>query len=117
MTGYIKGTLDAGQPESFGLITDFTDATLNSFLARIINEYTEITYVESQCGYACSDHGSATRSGYPASFVFEAAFEYRNPYIHTANDTIDHIDGDHVIQHGRMILGYIYELAFSIPTA
>jgi leucyl aminopeptidase len=76
-------------------------------------QYTDITYVESQCGYACSDHGSATRNGFPASFVFEAAFEYRNPHIHTANDTMEHIDSAHVLQHGQLILGYLYELGFS----
>jgi leucyl aminopeptidase len=53
------------------------------------------------------------RSGFPASFVFESAFEYRNPYIHTANDTMEHMDPDHVIQHGQLVLGYIYELGFS----
>ncbi|KAF1918172.1 hypothetical protein BDU57DRAFT_514780 [Ampelomyces quisqualis] len=115
MVGYTKATLDAGKPESFGLITDFTAALLNEYLSRVINEYTEITYVESRCGYACSDHGSATRNGFPASFVFEAAFEYRNPHIHTADDTMEHIDPKHVLQHGRLILGYLYELGFSEP--
>jgi leucyl aminopeptidase len=51
----------------------------------MLDQYTDITYVESQCGYACSDHGSATRNGYPASVVFEAAFEDRNPQIHTGS--------------------------------
>jgi leucyl aminopeptidase len=53
------------------------------------------------------------RSGYPASFVFESAFEYRNPYIHTPNDTMEHMDPNHVLQHGRLVLGYLYELGFS----
>jgi leucyl aminopeptidase len=38
MVGYTKATLDAGKPESFGLITDFTDAPLNEYLSRVINE-------------------------------------------------------------------------------
>ncbi|KAF9701728.1 hypothetical protein EKO04_000144 [Ascochyta lentis] len=113
MVGYTKATIDAGKPESFGLITDFTDATLNEYIGRIIDEYTDIERVNSVCGYACSDHGSATRNGYPASFIFEAAFEYRNPYIHTANDTIEHIDSKHVLQHGQLVLGFLYELGFS----
>jgi leucyl aminopeptidase len=37
MVGYTKATLDAGKPESFGLITDFTDAPLNEYLSRVIN--------------------------------------------------------------------------------
>lgn len=38
MVGYTKATLDAGKPESFGLITDFTSAPLNEYLSRVINE-------------------------------------------------------------------------------
>lgn len=53
------------------------------------------------------------RSGYPASFVFESDFRYRNPYIHTPNDTMEHMDPNHVLQHGRLVLGYLYELGFS----
>jgi leucyl aminopeptidase len=37
MVGYTKATLDAGKPESFGLITDFTDAPLNEYLSRVID--------------------------------------------------------------------------------
>ncbi|KAH9883118.1 hypothetical protein J1614_000488 [Plenodomus biglobosus] len=116
MTGYTEATFAAGAPESFGLITDFTDAELNEYVGRVIGEYTDITFVESTCGYACSDHGSATRSGYPSSFVFEAAFEYRNPHIHTKDDTIEHIDSKHVLQHGQLVLGFIYELGFTKAT-
>lgn len=38
MVGYTKGTLNAGKPESFGLITDFTDGVLNEYVARVIGE-------------------------------------------------------------------------------
>jgi leucyl aminopeptidase len=38
MVGYTQATLDAGKPESFGLITDFTDAPLNEYLSRVISE-------------------------------------------------------------------------------
>lgn len=41
MVGYTKATLDAGKPESFGLITDFTDAPLNEYLSRVINEVSQ----------------------------------------------------------------------------
>jgi leucyl aminopeptidase len=92
---------------------DVTYALSSNYTTDICTQYTDITYVESTCGYACSDHGSATRSGFPASFIFESAFEYRNPYIHTANDTIDHIDPEHVLQHGKLVLGFLYEMGFS----
>lgn len=38
MIGYTKATLDAGKPESFGLITDFTDPELNEYIGRVIDE-------------------------------------------------------------------------------
>jgi leucyl aminopeptidase len=38
MVGYSKGTIDAGKPESFGLITDNTNADLNAYLARVIDQ-------------------------------------------------------------------------------
>ncbi|EOA86074.1 uncharacterized protein SETTUDRAFT_110755 [Exserohilum turcica Et28A] len=113
MVGYTRGTLDAGKEESFGLMTDFTHAGLNAFVAQVIHEYTDISYVNSTCGYACSDHVSATRNGFPASFVLESAPEYQNPYIHTPRDTMEHIDPAHVLQHGRLVLGFLYELGFS----
>ncbi|KAF2633267.1 Zn-dependent exopeptidase [Macroventuria anomochaeta] len=109
----VRAMLNQDMPESFGLITDFTDPTLNEYIGRIIDEYIDIERVNSVCGYACSDHGSATRNGYPASFIFEAAFECRNLHIHTANDTIEHIDPKHVLQHGQLVLGFLYELGFS----
>lgn len=38
MVGYSKGTINAGKPESFGLITDNTNPELNDYVARVIDE-------------------------------------------------------------------------------
>jgi bacterial leucyl aminopeptidase len=97
----------------FGLITDNTNAALNAFTKLLIAEYADIPYVETRCGYACSDHASATRSGYPSSFLFEAEFGDDNPAIHTANDVIGSIDFDHVLQHGKVTVSFLVELAFA----
>lgn len=37
MTGYSKGTLDAGEPESVGVITDFVDEGLTEFIKKVVN--------------------------------------------------------------------------------
>lgn len=108
MTGYIG----RDGRERFGLITDFVDPDLVNFMKLVIDGYTDIPYEESTCGYACSDHGSATRSGYPSTFVFETPFGNHNPYIHTINDTIDKLSFDHMVQHGKLITGYLSELAW-----
>jgi len=76
-------------------------------------QYTTIPYVESKCGYACSDHGSASKAGYPSAFVFESAFEDDNKAIHTAEDTIEKLSFDHMIEHGKLTVGFAYELAFA----
>lgn len=38
MTGYVQGTLDQGKEESVGVITDFVDAGLTTFIKEIITE-------------------------------------------------------------------------------
>lgn len=103
--------------ERFGLITDFTDAGQNEFMKVLIDEYADIPYEESTCGYACSDHASANRNGFPATFLFETPFGNHNPYIHTPNDTIDHVDFDHIAQHIKVTSGFLCELAHNDFTA
>ncbi|KAB8230251.1 M28 family metallopeptidase [Aspergillus alliaceus] len=113
MTGYTEGTTNAGKKESIGIITDNVDANLTKFLRMIVAAYTNLPSVDSKCGYGCSDHASATKYGYPAAFAFESEFGDDSPYIHSADDTIDTVNFDHVLQHARMTLGFAYELAFA----
>lgn len=64
-------------------------------------------------GYACSDHASANKAGYPSAFVIESEFKDSNKRIHTTLDTIDKLDFDHMLQHARMTLAFAYELALA----
>ena len=105
--------------ERFGLVTDFTDPTQNDFIKLLVDEYADIPYEESVCGYACSDHASANRNGFPSSFLFETPFGNHNPYIHTPNDTMANVDFDHIIQHVKVTSGFLKELAhndFTVPS-
>ncbi|OAX77637.1 leucine aminopeptidase 1 [Emergomyces africanus] len=113
MTGYSKGTIDAGEPESVGVITDFVDAGLTEFIKKVVTGYCDIPFVLTECGYACSDHASASRYGYPSAFVIESKFDLSSQRIHTAQDTIDSLDFDHMLQHAKMTLGLAYELGFA----
>lgn len=85
MTGYVQRTLDAGEPESVGVITDFVDPGLTSFIKKVIDAYCDIPYVLTECGYACSDHASASKAGYPSAFVIESDFKYSDQKIHTVS--------------------------------
>ncbi|KAL0775959.1 hypothetical protein CaCOL14_007246 [Colletotrichum acutatum] len=98
--------------ERFGVVTDWVDLDQVAFMKRVIDTYTDIPYEETVCGYACSDHASANRNGYPSSFIFETPFGNHNPYIHSPNDTMEYVSFDHVLQHAKMATGYVYELAY-----
>lgn len=78
-----------------------------------IQQYCTIPFVETKCGYACSDHASASKAGYPSAFVIEGAFENTSKFIHTAQDTISTISFGHMLEHAKMTVGLAYELAFA----
>ncbi|OQV10765.1 hypothetical protein CLAIMM_14708 [Cladophialophora immunda] len=113
MTGYIEQTLAHGQPESVGVITDFVDPALTKFVEGIITAYCDIPYTLTKCGYACSDHASASKYGYPSAFVIESDFEYSDKKIHTTDDLIKYLSFDHMLQHAKMTLGFAYEAAMA----
>ncbi|KAI1099732.1 Zn-dependent exopeptidase [Jackrogersella minutella] len=105
MTGY--GTTP------MGVITDRVDPDLTNFIKKVIDAYATIGWVDTECGYGCSDHSSATAAGYPSSFVIESHMDLISPYIHTQDDTVENVDFDHVLEHAKMVVGYAYELAFA----
>jgi leucyl aminopeptidase len=113
MTGFVQGTLDAGKEESVGVIIDFVDAPLTQFIKDIITEYCDIPFVETKCGYACSDHASASRYGYPSAFVIESEFQDSDKHIHSTDDLIKYLSFDHMLQHAKMSLAFAYELAYA----
>eukprot|EP00050_Salpingoeca_kvevrii_P000673 m.153668 g.153668 ORF g.153668 m.153668 type:complete len:367 (-) comp10175_c0_seq6:70-1170(-) len=109
MVGY-----NAGNPKAIGLIGDYTDNQLTSFLATLLDTYAStVKYVDSICGYACSDHASWNKLGYRSAFPFESAFPESNPNIHSTNDTLAHISLDLLAEFGTLGLGYVVELSYS----
>ncbi|KAF2489565.1 leucine aminopeptidase 2 [Lophium mytilinum] len=113
MTGYVHKTIEAGEPESVGVITDFVDPGLTEFIKEVITDYCEIPYILTKCGYACSDHASASKAGYPSAFVIESDFKYSDDKIHTTEDKIEYLSFDHMLQHARLTLALAYELVFA----
>ena len=111
MTGFVRKTIEAGEPEAVGVVMDYVDSGLTDFVKKVITEYCDIPFVETKCGYACSDHASASKAGYPAAFIIESAFERSSDMIHSTRDTIDTLSFDHMVQHAKLTLGLAYELA------
>lgn len=90
MTGYTSATLASGDFEDFGVVTDLVNPSLTSYVQLLIDEYSDIGYIEFQCGYGCSDHASAFRAGYPSSFVIETGSGKKAPntHVHTDHDVV-----------------------------
>ncbi|KAF2147635.1 leucine aminopeptidase 1 [Myriangium duriaei CBS 260.36] len=113
MVGYIQRTIDDKRPESIGVINDNVDIGLTAFVRKIITSYCKIPFVDTKCGYACSDHASATRAGYPSSLVSESDVGHVTKKLHSADDKIQYLSFDHMLEHGKMTLGFAYELAMA----
>jgi leucyl aminopeptidase len=99
-----------GNNPRIGLITDQTSDELNALARLMIDEYLEIGYENSVCGYGCSDHASFTSNGYPAIFPFELPFGEHSSAIHTPRDTIDLLDMDYAKEFAKLGVAFAAEL-------
>jgi len=109
MTAWVK----TGTREEVGIITDFTDEDLTEFNKALVDLYLDIPYVETRCGYACSDHASWRKAGYPSSFTIESAFENSNKRIHTTDDRIDiskEFSFEHMLEFSKLAVAFAVEL-------
>ncbi|KAL1924855.1 uncharacterized protein VTP21DRAFT_4509 [Calcarisporiella thermophila] len=105
MTGY------EGTRGSLGIVTDYVDASLSAFLRTLVDAYTTLKWVNTRCGYACSDHASFNRAGFPSSFAFEATFNDASPYIHSDRDTTSRVSYNHIFEFSKLVVGFAVEVA------
>ncbi|KAH6915257.1 peptidase [Coprinopsis sp. MPI-PUGE-AT-0042] len=109
MTAWVK----RGTREEVGIITDFVDSSLTKFNMDLVDTYLDIPYVETKCGYACSDHASWSKAGYPSAFTIESSFENSNKNIHSVNDRIDVSDEfsfTHMLEFSKLAVAFAVEL-------
>ncbi|KAJ7068102.1 peptidase [Mycena amicta] len=112
MTAWVK----RGTREEVGLISDFVDTPLTEFNKQLVELYLDIPWVETKCGYACSDHASWMKAGYQSSFTIESSFENSNKNIHSANDRIDISDEfsfSHMLEFSKLAVAFAVELGGS----
>lgn len=57
--------------------------SVTELVKKLVDEYLSIPYVETKCGYACSDHASWSKAGYRSAFSIESSFENSNHFIHS----------------------------------
>lgn len=109
MTAFVK----KGTREEVGVITDYVDPNVVKFVQQLIKAYLSIPYVETKCGYACSDHASWSKNGYPSSFAIESSFENSNHDIHSTRDTMDlpEFSFEHMLEFSKLAVAFAIELA------
>ncbi|KAI1314603.1 Leucine aminopeptidase 1 [Mortierella claussenii] len=106
MTGFV-GTKFA---ESYGILTDWVDPELTELVKVYAREYGDIAVRETSCGYACSDHASWAKYGYRTALATEGDFSDISPYIHGDDDSVSHIDFNHMKEFAKLFLGFAVEL-------
>ncbi|KAI0092790.1 peptidase [Irpex rosettiformis] len=109
MTAWVK----AGTREEVGIITDFVDESLTDFNKKLVEQYLDIPWAETKCGYACSDHASWNKAGYPSVFTIESKFENSNKNIHSTNDRYDiseEFSFEHMLEFSKLAVAFAIEL-------
>ena len=107
MTNFTK------RPNEIILMTDHTNASQNGFMKNLFQSYLPNFIIrEDRCGYACSDHASWHRNGYPVSFPFETRMHDYNKTIHSAQDTIAVSENNalHSVPYAQILISYLLEL-------
>ncbi|KZT62398.1 Zn-dependent exopeptidase [Calocera cornea HHB12733] len=110
MTAWVK----KGTREEIGIVTDYVDADLTQFIRTLVDAYCSIPSVDTQCGYACSDHASWSKVGYRSAFAIESTFENSDKNVHSTNDRLDispEFDFNHMLEFSKLTVGYIVETA------
>ncbi len=104
-------TMFPGATPRITFIMDHVNRDLSRFVQRLTDEYVKVNWIEDKCGYACSDHASWTRAGYPSVFPFETAFGEYNKAIHTPRDTVEKLDPNHGTSYLKLAIAFGIELA------
>ncbi|KAI8847067.1 hypothetical protein BC829DRAFT_434074 [Chytridium lagenaria] len=114
-SGYVKN----GTTPVMGVVTDFTSPLSTTFLRNIVTTYTKYNFVNTRCGYRCTDHAAWSDHGYQASFAFEStmanAFPYNDRVMSDggALDTVERLNFDHITEFIKSTIGYVVELALT----
>ncbi len=94
-----------------GNVQDYTTAWLKDYLVDINSTYLKVTLIPDECGYACSDHASWYKNGYPTLMPFEANTETMNSNIHTPKDVINQMsDFEHSAVFSKIAVIFALDL-------
>ncbi|MGQ3892797.1 M20/M25/M40 family metallo-hydrolase [Legionella sp. CNM-4043-24] len=92
------------------LIDDYVDPQLTRFTADLLTDYVGVPVGYTHCGYACSDHANWYFADFKASYPSATTLADDNPYVHTAQDRLDIISLEHMLNFTRLGLAFAVEL-------
>lgn len=95
------------------LLDDNVNHDLTAYLKDLIETYIGVEVGSTHCGYACSDHASWNDENIPAACPFEADHwaSEDNPYIHTGDDTLDHVSLAHMENFTKLGVAFATDLS------
>jgi leucyl aminopeptidase len=105
MTGF------PGAGDQVVFMTDHVSPELTRFTQGLMDAYVKVKWSTDKCGYACSDHASWTKSGFPSVMPFEATMSTDNKDIHTPRDLISKLDFNHARAFVKLGLSFMAELS------
>jgi leucyl aminopeptidase len=95
-------------------IADYTSPWLRDYLERINSAYIGANINKDECGYACSDHASWYRRGFPTLMPTEAKFSNMFSMLHTEKDVISSVMSfEHSLIFSKIALVMALELGNS----
>ncbi len=93
-------------------VTDFTSPTLTSLAASIAQSFLKLRVSYMTCGYACSDHASWTKYGYPSFMPAEKDVKQSVARIHSINDIADSkTKASYAANFAKLALGFAISMA------
>jgi len=103
-------TMHPGNDRQINLISDYTNKELTDFVKVLIDTYVKAPWVSETCGYACSDHASWHKQGYPSVFPFEGPDSSMNRRIHSEDDLLKYLDAEWGLHYAKIGVAFAVEL-------
>jgi leucyl aminopeptidase len=100
-----------GAGDQVVFMSDFVNPDLTRFSQKLMDVYVKARWGTDKCGYACSDHASWTKAGFPSVMPFEATMSTDNKAIHTVKDRLNLLDLAHGKHFVRLALSFVAELS------
>ena len=96
---------------TFWFLRDNVNKDFTDYLAGLTTKYVKVPVDFTRCGYACSDHASWTKAGYVSAAALSTSFSDLNPNLHTAEDSVDTVSVDGLVNFTKLSLAYVVDKA------